>query len=213
MSVGGADVHVGLTDRLWLRRPTLGDVDVVLRLHQEPLAIAHNPADALAHHEQSTALVETWLQHWDEHGIGYCMVSWRCDVEVIGVCGVKVLTMNGLQVFNLLYRLSPPTWGQGVATEAAAAVIERARHHRLALPVVARVRPDNQASAGVALAAGLHRAPHLDTRGEDGPEEVYVSEPLGRDTGTRRPAPRWTVSPGDRLPKFRIGRSGPFRSP
>lgn len=178
MSVGGAAVHVWLTDRLRLRRPTLGDVDVVLRLHQDPSAIAHNPADALAHHGQSTELIKAWLQQWDEHGIGYCMVSWRCDVEVLGLCGVKVLTMDGLQVFNLLYRLSPTTWGQGVATEAAGAMIERARHHQLGLPVVARVRPDNPASAGVALAAGLHRAPHLDTHGEDGPEEVYVSEPL-----------------------------------
>lgn len=36
------------TPRLLLRPPIAADVDVVLRLHKDPLTIAHNPSDALA---------------------------------------------------------------------------------------------------------------------------------------------------------------------
>lgn len=176
MAVDGASDRVWLTPRLRLRRPTRGDAEPVLRLHQDPLAIEHNPADALVSREQAVALVDRWSQHWDEHGIGYCMVSWRSGGELLGVCGVKVITLQGRQVFNLLYRLSPAVWGHGVATEAATAVVERARAHELGLPIVARVRPANRASAGVALAAGLRRAPDLDADGEDGPDHIYSSE-------------------------------------
>jgi len=65
-----------------------------------------------------------------------------------------------------------------VAASEATAVVQRALHHHSGLPVVARVKPDNHASARVALAAGLIRAKHLDTHGEDGPEHLYVSVPI-----------------------------------
>jgi len=79
--------------------------------------------------------------------------------------------------FNLLYRLSPRVWGRGVATEAATELVLRATAHQLQLPVVARVRPQNRASAAVALGAGLQRAAQWDSTGEDGPEEMYLVEP------------------------------------
>lgn len=160
----------------------------MLLLHQDPAAIKHNPADALSHREQAVALVDRWGRHWDAYDIGYAMVSWRCNAQVLGVCGVKVMTLRGRRVFNLLYRLRPDVWGRGVATEAATAVVSRARHHELGLPVIARVRPDNRASAAVALSAGLRRAPELDTDGEDGPEQVYTSDPAPElDRSSARP--------------------------
>jgi len=87
------------------------------------------------------------------------------------------MTLHGSPVLDVLYRLHPAVWGRGVATEAATAVVARARCHPLRLPVVARVRPASSASARVALAAGLRRAPELDTCGEDGPEVVYRADP------------------------------------
>jgi RimJ/RimL family protein N-acetyltransferase len=41
------------------------------------------------------------------------------------------------------------------------------------LPVIARVRPANVASARVAERAGLVRAEHLDTDGADGPDLIF----------------------------------------
>jgi len=80
-------------------------------------------------------------------------------------------------VFNLLYRLSPRVWGRGVATEAATELVLKATAHELRLPVVARMRPQNRASAAVALGAGLQRAAQWDSLGEDGPDKVYLVEP------------------------------------
>jgi [ribosomal protein S5]-alanine N-acetyltransferase len=72
------------------------------------------------------------------------------------------------------YRLGPEAWGSGVATEAATAVVDWATVHRPDRPVIARVRPDNIASAKVAARAGLHRAEHLDTDGEDGLDWIFA---------------------------------------
>jgi len=45
-------------------------------------------------------------------------------------------------------------------------------------PVIARIRPANVGSARVALRAGLRRAEHLDTLGEDGLDWVFTSATL-----------------------------------
>ncbi len=109
------------------------------------------------------------------------MVTWRDTADVLGVCGLKQMTLHGRTVWNLLYRLDPDVWGRGIATEAATAVVQRAAAHHPDHPVVARVRPANLASARVARNAGLVRAPELDTDGEDGPDQLYASA-------------RWTLS-------------------
>lgn len=93
----------------------------------------------------------------------------------LGFCGLKLMRLNDTAVLNLFYRLAPSAWGDGVAGEAATAVVAWATEHAPELPVIARVRPDNIASARVAVRAGLHRAPHLDTRGEDGLDLIYIT--------------------------------------
>lgn len=164
------------TARLVLRQPVLGDVGVVLRLHQDLRATAHNPGDALEDETAARRRLIQWRQHWEHHGVGYWALSWRHDqAGVLGFCGVKVMTLHGRDVSNLLYRLDPQVWCRGVATEAASAVVQNTLQHSPDRPVIARVRPDNRASARVAIKAGLVRATELDTPGEDGLDHIYTS--------------------------------------
>ncbi|MBQ1026685.1 GNAT family N-acetyltransferase [Micromonospora sp. C95] len=67
--------------------------------------------------------------------------------------------------------------GDALATraEAATAVVDWASAHLPDHPIIARVRPDNAASLKVAARAGLRRAPHLDTDGEDGLDWIFTS--------------------------------------
>ena len=81
-------MNTGLqTPRLSLRRPGAADVDVVLRLHQDPLAVAHNPSDALADRSAAQRLLERWSDHWVRHGVGYWAVSWRDDLRCLAFAG------------------------------------------------------------------------------------------------------------------------------
>jgi RimJ/RimL family protein N-acetyltransferase len=155
-----------------LRRPESGDAAAVFAVHADPRACAHNPADALATMAEAEELLGRWQEHWQRHGFGYWVVRRRGARPVLGFCGLKVMTLRGEPVLNLFYRFDPACWGDGVATEAAGAVVRWAAP--LGQPVVARVRPANVASQRVAVRAGLTRAEHLDEDGEDGPDWLYT---------------------------------------
>ena len=71
--------------------------------------------------------------------------------------------------------LDPCAWGQGLGSEAAAAVVGWSLQLHSARPVIARVRPANHTSARVALKVGLARATKLDGLGEDGPDWIFAS--------------------------------------
>lgn len=162
-----------LTDRLSLRRPAEGDVAAILAVHSDPLAYAHNPGDRLADLAEARALYQRWHAHWERYGFGYWVVRTAGSPDPIGFCGVKVMTLHGREVLNLLYRFAPAAWGHGYATEAAGAVVAWAADQPL--PLTARVRPANTASQAVATKVGLTRTPALDTEGEDGLDWLYVS--------------------------------------
>lgn len=166
-----------LTARLRLRLPVPEDVDVVRRIHQDPAAVAHNPSDSLPDQGAAEDLLRRWRARWQRDGVGYWMVTGRADPAVSGFCGVKPMRLAGAPVLNLFYRFDPVVWGRGVATEAVTAVVGWVTRIRPDERLVARVRPENAASARVAAKSGLVRAADLDTDGEDGPDHIWLRPP------------------------------------
>jgi [ribosomal protein S5]-alanine N-acetyltransferase len=161
-----------VTARLWLRRPTPADVDLIHTVHSDARCCVHNPVDMLTSHAEAVDRYHRWDEHWQHNGFGYWIV--HRDGRGLGFCGLKVMTLNDHAVLNLFYRLDPSAWGHGVATEAATAVVDWADAHRPDVPVVARVRPANVASQRVAVHVGLKRVEHLDAQGEDGLDWIYA---------------------------------------
>jgi RimJ/RimL family protein N-acetyltransferase len=164
-----------LTARLALRRPQSDDVDAILAVHSDPRTCAHNPSDALANHDEAAGLFAHWDGHWLRHGFGYFAVRRQGSAAVLGFCGLKFTTFQERRVLNLFYRLAPAAWGDGIAGEAATAVVGWAGERLPGQPVVARVRPENLASRRVAERAGLVRAVDLDEPGLDGFDLIYVT--------------------------------------
>ncbi|WP_158840294.1 GNAT family N-acetyltransferase [Saccharothrix deserti] len=163
------------TGRLSLRRPVIGDLDAVHEIQGDPVALAHNPADAVHSRDQADVLLKRWMNHWRGYGFGYWAVRRLGAERTLGFCGVKVSQVDERRALNLFYRFSPASWGDGISTEAAHEVVRWATEHLGAFPVVARVRPANTASQRVALKAGLGRAEHLDRDGEDGPDLLFTA--------------------------------------
>ena len=162
-----------LTERLSLRRPTPEDIDVILAVHSDPRAYAHNPSDALHTREEAAELFERWDEHWRAHGFGYWVVRRRQEKTPLGFCGLKFMQLRHQRILNLFYRFDPAHWGNGFAGEAAEAVVRwaAAGSH----PVIARIRPDNVASRRVAVRAGLVRAEHFDDEGLDGLDQLFIT--------------------------------------
>lgn len=156
-----------------LRVAVPADAGAVLRIHRDPVACAHNPGDMIFTPAQAVERCRAWMAHWRRHGIGYRVLRRHGSGHVVGFCGVKLMRLHEQPVLNLFYRLEPAAWGQGLAGEAVAAVIASVAGRPE--PVIARVRPANVASARVAERAGLRRAEHLDTSGEDGIDWIWSS--------------------------------------
>ncbi|KAB8195285.1 GNAT family N-acetyltransferase [Nonomuraea phyllanthi] len=163
-----------LTERLTLRRPVPGDTDAIFTIHSDPATCVHNPSDALSRREEGLELFQRWDDHWQRLGYGYWVVRRRDSDRQLGFCGTKIMDLNGMSVLNLFYRFEVSSWGQGLAGEAAKAVVEWVSERVPELPVIARVRPANLASQRVAVRAGLQRAEHLDTAGEDGLDWIFA---------------------------------------
>jgi RimJ/RimL family protein N-acetyltransferase len=165
------------TARLSLQRPARADIDATYRIHSDPRACMHNPSDMLASHTDAEDLYLRWDEHWSRHDFGYWRIESRSGHEpeaILGFCGFKLMQLQDREVLNLFYRLDPAAWGDGVASEAAIAVVAWANRYAPGYPIIARVRPDNIASSRVATRAGLRRAEYLDTYGEDGLDWIYA---------------------------------------
>jgi RimJ/RimL family protein N-acetyltransferase len=175
VSGSAARVESLQTPRLSLRRPVPADIDAIHAITSDPRTTVHNPADLLTTRAEAEELYRRWDQQWHTHGLGYLVIRRHDAAEILGFCGVKILLFRSREVLNLFYRLTPAAWGDGIASEAASAVVARTRNLKPDLPIIARVRPDNIASQRIALKTGLQRAEHLDEEGEDGLELIFAS--------------------------------------
>ncbi len=171
-SRGGEELQ---TARLLLRRPTGADIDAIFEIQGDPRACFHNPSDRLSQREEAEELYRRWDEQWERCGYGYWVVHRHGSDVQLGFCGVKPMELNGLTVLNLFYRFDSSAWGKGFASEAAIAVAGWASRQVPELPLIARVRPGNVASQRVATRAGLIRAEHLDTTGEDGVDWIFAA--------------------------------------
>lgn len=105
------------------------------------MVVQHNPSDRATDLDDVEALVTRWRGHWERFGFGNCSVFEEKTGRLVGNCGLRWMTIRGDRVLNLMYRFHPSTWGQGYATEAAAAQLQWALEQLPSELVVARVGP------------------------------------------------------------------------
>ena len=105
---------------------------------------------------------------WPPEG-GIWAVEWRDAPGFLGWCGLFPLEASG--VIEIGYRYLRAAWGQGIATEAARAVLAHGFCELGFDPIVAVTDPDNLASQRVLEKIGLER------RGERAfPHPAYAAE-------------------------------------
>lgn len=94
------------------------------------------------------------IEHWDRHGFGVWALRDRATGEPIGRLGVRHIDIDGTDEVELLYGITAPRWGEGLATEAAAVAVELGFEHGLA-SIVAFTLPTNGASRRVMEKTGF----------------------------------------------------------
>jgi RimJ/RimL family protein N-acetyltransferase len=99
----------------------------------------------------------------DQGPLGFWRVESRTDGTFYGLAAL--IRMPSGDDVELAYRLARPAWGQGIASEAGAALVEYALR-TVGLPrVVAVTYPENRASQRVLEKIGFQRQGDLDYKG------------------------------------------------
>jgi ribosomal-protein-alanine N-acetyltransferase len=148
-----ADVDDVLATRRLVLRPVTTEDYAALQAHWGTPDVLRFLFDgAMLTPAEITEAIEESQRDFAAAGYGLWLVHERDETALIGTVGLRPLQGLGLEIF---YSLAPDSWGQGYATEAARAVVERALG-ALGLPeVLAEVDEGNTASVAVTRRLGM----------------------------------------------------------
>lgn len=109
------------TDRLILRELTEADAPGLYALDSDPEVhkyLGNHPVKTI---EESQAIITHVRRQYEENGIGRWAVVDKATGDFIGWSGLKYETnlREGIQYYDLGYRLRRKYWGRGIATETA----------------------------------------------------------------------------------------------
>lgn len=132
----------------------MGDLDDLLGIFSDP-KVMQSFGGVLF----DRAMMKKWigrnLDHQDRHGYGLFSVILKSSGELVGDCGLEHMEVDGSPEVEIGYDFRSAYWGQGLATEAAAAVRDYAFQELGLDRVISLIRPDNPASRRVAEKIGM----------------------------------------------------------
>ena len=152
------------TDRLKLREMTVDDVDPLLVIFSDP-EVMKSFGGILFDRKQMEQWVGRNLDHQKQYGYGLFSVILKTDDVLVGDCGLEHMEVDGRAEVEIGYDFRSDYWGQGLATEAAAAVRDFALVELGLERVISLIRPENVASLRVAEKIGMAKEKEI-KRGE-----------------------------------------------
>ena len=115
------DVSSFETARLRAERLRADHFDVLARMHQDPRMMA--TLGGLRSAEETRRRLIDHLAHWDRYGFGLWLATDRNDGTFAGRGGLRHVHVGGNDEVELAYAVAAERWGQGLATEMAAAML------------------------------------------------------------------------------------------
>lgn len=143
------------TERLLFRKVTPSDFDIWLSFYDDPRSTQYwegIPADSqVACRAQFDRIFERY-----EKGLGgmNALVS-KSSGQLVGLCGLLVQIVDGVQELEIGYNVLPRYWRQGYATEAAGKCKQFASYNHLADTLICIIQVDNLPSQKVATHLGM----------------------------------------------------------
>ena len=165
------------TARLFLRRVTLDDADLLLAVWNDP-AFIRNVGDRGVRTIEGAqeAMKGGALKLYADHGYGPYAMALKSDGSRIGICGL--FKRDNLDYPDIGFGVLPEFCGNGYAGEASFAVMAHARDDLGIEELTAIVSPDNAPSIGLIEKLGLAFSKMITMPGED--EEICLySKSLG----------------------------------
>jgi RimJ/RimL family protein N-acetyltransferase len=154
------------TDRLRLRTPILRDAEALNDLFADPEVMHGLNKEPVSSLGDTRAMIEAGIGCWRTDGLGpFILEAVATDPEVVGQAGLMIFDTRGWTPSTranagnhaqpeLGWALIRTHWGNGYATEAAAAIRDWARESRSIDRLVSLISPDNIRSQRVAERLG-----------------------------------------------------------
>lgn len=110
------------TARLQLRRLESRDLDDLARIYQNPEVMRYRLHRSPASREETQRQLTQMLKHWQQYGFGRWAIVEKSTQQFIGHAGLEVV--GALDEIEVNYLLARSHWNQGLATEAATAIVK-----------------------------------------------------------------------------------------
>jgi [ribosomal protein S5]-alanine N-acetyltransferase len=141
------------TERMVLRQMEMDDVDDLMGIFSDPVAMRYYPGT------KSRQEAEEWVRRVQEsyrdNGFGLWVAVLEDSEEFAGQCGLTVQEVERKNEVEIGYLFLRKFWGRGLATEAARAARDHGFHTLGYERLVSLIDPGNLASRRVAEKAGL----------------------------------------------------------
>jgi RimJ/RimL family protein N-acetyltransferase len=108
------------TERLYLRPYEEGDLEDAVRILGDASTMSFYPEPFSREKVQKVVLNN--IKTYQKHGYGMFAMIRKEDEVFMGDCGITVQNIDGVNEFEIGYRIGKEFWGNGYAPEAAAAI-------------------------------------------------------------------------------------------
>jgi ribosomal-protein-alanine N-acetyltransferase len=141
------------TERMVLRRMEMADVDDLMGIFSDPMAMRYYPGTK--NRQEAEEWVRRILGSYRDYGFGLWVAVLENSGEFAGQCGLTVQEVEGKDEVEIGYLFLRKFWGRGLATEAARAARDHGFHTLGYERLVSLIDPGNLASRRVAERVGL----------------------------------------------------------
>ncbi|MEV4539689.1 GNAT family N-acetyltransferase [Asanoa sp. NPDC049518] len=147
-----------VTPRILLRQWQDDDLDAFAAVCSQPEVMRWIRDGRVLDREDTAERLRAFQAHWEAHGFGLFALVVRRTGALAGFTGLAVPTFlpEVMPAVEIGWRLGREHWGQGLATEAARAVVEHARADLGLDRLVSIHQVGNDASARVMVKLGMH---------------------------------------------------------
>jgi ribosomal-protein-alanine N-acetyltransferase len=154
------------TKRLSFRRLTLDDLDALFALYHAP-DVRKYYSEGIPTYEETRRELE-WIVNecYPKYGFGMWATLLKETGKFIGRCGLCPMDIEGREEIEVAYMLDSQYWGQGLATEAAQAILHYGFEQVGLKRLICVINPANVASARVAEKIGMTLEIDGDVNGE-----------------------------------------------
>ncbi|HSL43236.1 MAG TPA: GNAT family N-acetyltransferase [Anaerolineales bacterium] len=167
-----ADTVILETQRLILRRFHMSDLDDLVAFYNDPDVTRYIP-DAPRNPEETKQELEWFLNgHPRFPELGLWATIYKETGKFIGRCGLLPWTIDGQDEVEVAFAFSKAYWGQGLATEAAQALVRHGFEHLKLSRLICLIVHDNKASIRVATKLGMTF--EREAKDEYGPFLIYA---------------------------------------